>query len=257
MRRSLAVSEPTFDLGDLHGLVAVVTGASSGIGAACVRAMALQGATVICADLSEPSDSHSAETSFIRVRCDVSAEGDVGLLAEEAARHGGADILVNCAGIGSTTDTVGTDSDTWDRVFAVNSRGTFLTCRALLPQMIESGRGSIVNIASVAGLVGLRDRAAYCASKGAVIALTRAIAVDHVSKGIRCNAVCPGTVDSPWVHRLVDDTGTSIDELRRRQPMGRLGTAEEIASTVLFLAGPRSSFTTGSIITVDGGLTAA
>jgi 2-keto-3-deoxy-L-fuconate dehydrogenase len=251
------MSESSLDGGDLHGLVAVVTGAASGIGAACVRAMALQGATVICADVLEPEDSRWPETSLIRVQCDVSAEDDVALLAEEAAQHGGADILVNCAGIGSTTDTVGTDSDTWDRVFAVNSRGTFLTCRALLPQMIESGRGSIVNIASVAGLVGLRDRAAYCASKGAVIALTRAIAVDHVSQGIRCNAVCPGTVDSPWVHRLVEEVGISLDGLRARQPMGRLGTADEIAATVAFLAGPRSSFTTGAVITVDGGLTAA
>jgi NAD(P)-dependent dehydrogenase (short-subunit alcohol dehydrogenase family) len=253
----VAVSELSIEVGDLHGLVAVVTGAASGIGAACVRAMALQGAKVICADVLEPEDSRWPATSLTRVRCDVSAEDDVSRLAEEAARHGGADILVNCAGIGSTTDTIGTDSDTWDRVFAVNSRGTFLTCRALLPQMIANGRGSIVNIASVAGLVGLRDRAAYCASKGAVIALTRAIAVDHVSQGIRSNAVCPGTVDSPWVHRLVEEVGISLDGLRARQPMGRLGTADEIAAMVAFLAGPRSSFTTGAVITVDGGLTAA
>jgi len=123
--------------------------------------------------------------------------------------------------------------------------------------MNASGSDSIVNIASVAGLVGPRDRAAYCASKRAAMALTRAIAVDHVAQGIRCNAICPGTIDSPWVQRLVDDTGASIDDLRRRQPLGRWGTPEEIASTVLFLAGPRSSFTTGSIITVDGGFTAA
>lgn len=123
--------------------------------------------------------------------------------------------------------------------------------------MNASGSDSIVNIASDARLVGLRDRAVYCASKWAARALARAIAVDHVAQGIRCNAICPGTIDSPWVQRLVDDTGASIDDLRRRQPLGRLGTPEEIESTVLFLAGPRSSFTTDSIITVDGGFTVA
>jgi NAD(P)-dependent dehydrogenase (short-subunit alcohol dehydrogenase family) len=121
--------------------------------------------------------------------------------------------------------------------------------------MRERGGGAIVNVASVAGLVGLKNRAAYCASKGAVIALTRALAVDHVAEGIRVNAVCPGTVDTPWVRRLVDEAGESLDALRARQPIGRLGTAEEIAEAVLYLA--TAAFVTGSILTIDGGLTAA
>ncbi|HZP74049.1 MAG TPA: SDR family oxidoreductase, partial [Gaiellaceae bacterium] len=132
---------------------------------------------------------------------------------------------------------------------------TFLCCKHAIPGMRERGGGSIVNVASIAGLVGLRNRAAYCASKGAVVALTRALAVDHVDDGIRVNAVCPGTVDSPWVRRLVEQVGESFDDLEARQPMGRLGTTEEIADAVLYLA--TAEFATGTILTVDGGLTAA
>jgi NAD(P)-dependent dehydrogenase (short-subunit alcohol dehydrogenase family) len=121
--------------------------------------------------------------------------------------------------------------------------------------MIARGGGSIVNVASVAALVGLKNRAAYSASKGAVVALTRALAVDHVGDGIRVNAVCPGTVDSPWVRRLVDEVGESIDALRARQPLGRLGTPEEIADAIVYLA--TAEFVTGSVLVVDGGLTAA
>jgi len=123
--------------------------------------------------------------------------------------------------------------------------------------MVERGRGSILNVASVAGLVGLRNRAAYCASKGAVIALTRALAVDHVAAGLRVNCVCPGTIDTPWVRRLVQESGESLDALRARQPMGRLGTADEVAAAALHLAGDDSAFATGAIFALDGGLTAA
>jgi 2-keto-3-deoxy-L-fuconate dehydrogenase len=123
--------------------------------------------------------------------------------------------------------------------------------------MVERGGGSIVNMASIAGLVGLRNRAAYCASKGAVIAFTRALAIDHVAAGVRVNAVCPGTVDSPWVQRLVADAGESLDALGARQPMGRLGRPEEIAEAVLYLASDASAFVTGTVLTIDGGLTAA
>jgi NAD(P)-dependent dehydrogenase (short-subunit alcohol dehydrogenase family) len=123
--------------------------------------------------------------------------------------------------------------------------------------MVERGRGSILNVASVAGLVGLRNRAAHCASKGAVIALTRALAVDHVAAGLRVNCVCPGTIDTPWVRRLVQESGESLDALRARQPMGRLGTADEVAAAALHLAGNDSAFATGAIFALDGGLTAA
>ena len=124
------------------------------------------------------------------------------------------DVLVNVAGIGSTTNAPETPLEVWENVFAVNARGTFLCCKHAIPGMAARGGGSIVNVASVAALVGLRNRAAYCASKGAVVALTRALAIDHVADGIRVNAVCPGTVDSPWVRRLVEESGESLDALR-------------------------------------------
>jgi NAD(P)-dependent dehydrogenase (short-subunit alcohol dehydrogenase family) len=168
---------------------------------------------------------------------------------------GGVEVLVNAAGIGSTVDAPNTPVELWDDVFAVNARGTFLCCKHAIPGMKANGGGTIVNIASVAGLVGLKNRAAYCASKGAVIALTRALAVDHVGDGIRVNAVCPGTVDTPWVQRLVSEAGESLDALRARQPMGRLGTPEEVADAVVYLT--NAGFVTGTILTVDGGLTAA
>ena len=123
--------------------------------------------------------------------------------------------------------------------------------------MVASGGGAIVNMASVAALVGLPNRAAYSASKGAVIALTRALAVDHVSDGVRVNAVCPGTVDSPWVRRLVEEVGESLDALRARQPMGRLGTPPEIADAVLYLLSDQAAFVTGTALVIDGGLSAA
>ena len=168
----------------------------------------------------------------------------------------GVDVVVNVAGIGSTTNAPDTTLDVWEEVFAVNARGTFLCCKHAIPGMIERGGGSIVNIASVAALVGLRNRAAYCASKGAVVALTRALAVDHVPDNVRVNAVCPGTVDTPWVRRLVEDAGESLDELRARQPLGRLGTPEEIAEAVAYLVSDAAAFVTGTVFVIDGGLTA-
>jgi NAD(P)-dependent dehydrogenase (short-subunit alcohol dehydrogenase family) len=169
----------------------------------------------------------------------------------------GVDVLVNVAGIGSTTTAPDTPLDVWENVFAVNARGTFLCCKHAIPGMAERRAGSIVNIASVAALVGFRNRAAYCASKGAVVALTRALALDHVADGIRVNAVCPGTVDSPWVRRLVEDAGESLDALRARQPMGRLGLPEEVADAVAYLASDAAAFVTGTALVIDGGLTAA
>jgi NAD(P)-dependent dehydrogenase (short-subunit alcohol dehydrogenase family) len=212
----------------------VVTGGASGIGAATVAAFRARGDEVVAADLPE---------------LDVRDEPRVA----EAMRN--VDVLVNAAGIGSTTSAPDTPLDVWDDVFAVNARGTFLCCKHAIPGMIARGGGSIVNVASVAALVGLKNRAAYSASKGAVVALTRALAVDHVGDGIRVNAVCPGTVDSPWVRRLVDEVGESIDALRARQPLGRLGTPEEIADAIVYLA--TAEFVTGSVLVVDGGLTAA
>ena len=230
-----------------EGKRALITGAGSGIGAAVARLLAAEGAEVIVADLfpEAVADELGAEAVVLDVRHEAEVEFAMADL----------DVLVNCAGIGSTTSAPETTLEVWENVFAVNARGTFLCCKYAIPGMAARGGGSIVNIASVAALVGLPNRAAYCASKGAVLSLTRALAVDHVADGIRVNAVAPGTVDSPWVRRLVEDVGESLDALRARQPMGRLGTPEEIAEAVAYLAA--AEFVTGSVLVIDGGLTAA
>jgi 2-keto-3-deoxy-L-fuconate dehydrogenase len=237
-----------------EGRRALVTGAGSGIGEAVARALHAEGAEVVLADAAgdrvravagELGPPARATTLDVRDEEAVAAAGD------------DPDVLVNVAGVGSTTNAPDTPLEVWEHVFAVNARGTFLCCKHAIPGMVQRGGGAIVNIASVAGLVGLPNRAAYCASKGAVIALTRALAIDHVRQGVRVNAVCPGTVDSPWVRRLVDEVGESLDALRARQPMGRLGSTEEVAQAVLYLASDAAAFITGTGLVIDGGLTAA
>ena len=226
---------------------ALVTGGGSGIGAAVAHRLADDGFDITVADL-EP-DTVATELGATALRLDVRDEAQV------AQAMDGVEVLVNAAGIGSTSDAPGTSLEVWEDVFAVNARGTFLCCKHVIPGMKARGGGAIVNVASVAGLIGLKNRAAYSASKGAVIALTRALAVDHVGDGIRVNAVCPGTIDTPWVQRLVAGAGESLDALKARQPMGRLGTPEEVADAVLYLT--TAEFATGTILTIDGGLTAA
>jgi len=222
------------------GKRALVTGAGSGIGSAVARLFESENADVVAADITGTD-----------VHLDVRDEEQVAAVVHDV------DVLVNVAGVGSTTTAPETPLDVWEDVFAVNARGTFLCCKHAIPSMITRGGGSIVNIASVAAIVGMRNRAAYCASKGAVVSLTRALAVDHVNDGVRVNAVCPGTVDTPWVRRLVGEVGESLDELTARQPLGRLGTAEEIAEAVAYLASDAASFVTGSVLVIDGGLSAA
>jgi NAD(P)-dependent dehydrogenase (short-subunit alcohol dehydrogenase family) len=236
------------------GKHAFVTGAGSGIGAAVARALHAEGAVVTLADVSDSASALAAELGppATAIQLDVREEDQV-----RAAIPDVVDVLVNVAGIGSTTNAPDTPLEVWEQVFAVNARGTFLTCKHVIPAMASRGGGAIVNVGSIAALVGLRNRAAYCASKGAVVALTRALAIDHVGDGIRVNAVCPGTVDSPWVRRLVENAGESLEQLQARQPMGRLGTPEEIAESILYLASDQAAFVTGSALVVDGGMTAA
>ena len=224
-----------------------MTGGGSGIGAAVAHRLADDGFDVTVADL-EP-DRVATDLGGTGIHLDVRDEAQV------ARSMDGVEVLVNAAGIGSTTDAPSTPIEVWDDVFAVNARGTFLCCKHAIPGMKARGGGAIVNVASVAALVGLKNRAAYCASKGAVVALTRALAVDHVGDRIRVNAVCPGTIDTPWVQRLTSIAGESLDALRARQPMGRLGTPDEVADAVVYLA--TAEFFTRTILTVDGGLTAA
>jgi NAD(P)-dependent dehydrogenase (short-subunit alcohol dehydrogenase family) len=236
------------------GRRALVTGAGSGIGEAVARRLHAEGAEVVLTDVSaEPVEAIAAELGerASAVLLDVRDEDAV----REVVRD--VDVLANVAGIGSTSAAPDTPLEVWEDVLAVNARGTFLCCKHAIPGMVERGAGSIVNMASAAGLVGLRNRVAYSASKGAVIAMTRALAVDHVADGVRVNAVCPGTVDSPWVRRLVEEVGESLDALRARQPMGRLGKPQEIAEAVAYLASDDAAFVTGTAFVIDGGLTAA
>jgi NAD(P)-dependent dehydrogenase (short-subunit alcohol dehydrogenase family) len=239
------------------GRKVLVTGAGSGIGWEMTRLFLEEGAQVIGADLdpdSVPAEAHA-------VRADISVEDDIARLFDTAARHfdGGADILCNNAGIGSTTDVLDATVEEWDRVFAVNVRGTFLCTKYALPHMLGQGHGVIVNTASVAGMIGLPDRASYSASKGAVIALTKQVAVQWAKEGIRCNCICPGTVDSPWVGRLLaqaDDSDARRAQLVARQPMGRLARPVEVATAALYLASEDAAFVTGSEFVIDGGILA-
>jgi 2-keto-3-deoxy-L-fuconate dehydrogenase len=233
---------------EFAGKVAVVTGGGSGIGRAVALRLAAGGADVVVANRSE---SHEVGRF---VRTDVADEDSVRALFEAVGPE--VHVLVNSAGVLATTElTPDIAVEDWDQAFAVNARGTFLTCKHALPRMRRGA--AIVNVASVAGMVGVPGRAAYGASKGAVIAFTRALAVDHVQDGVRVNCVCPGTIDSPWIDRVVEELGEQREKLVARQPLGRLGTPEEIAEAVAYLASDRAAFATGSQLVVDGGVTAA
>jgi NAD(P)-dependent dehydrogenase (short-subunit alcohol dehydrogenase family) len=199
----------------------------------------------------------AAGARAIAVACDVSKPEDCERAVHETeAALGPIDVLVNNAGIGASGTVVTTDEATWDRLMAVNVRGTYLMSRAALAVMLPRKRGVILNAGSIAGLRGVPDRAAYVATKFAVVGLTKAMAIDHVKDGIRVNAVCPGTTMTPWIdERLKEapDPKVAMAALVARQPMGRLGTAEEMAAAYLFLASDESAFTTGATLVADGG----
>jgi NAD(P)-dependent dehydrogenase (short-subunit alcohol dehydrogenase family) len=230
----------------------VVTGAGSGIGRAIAEQLRDRGARVVGVDLDPAGVPDGCEPAV----ADVS---DPGAVADLRDRLGPVDVLMNNAGIGSTADVLRCTPEEWDRVFAVNVRSVFLWTRAFLPGMLERGAGAIVNTASVAALVGLRDRAAYCASKGAVVSFTKQVAIQYAGTGVRCNCVCPGTVDSPWVGRLLDaadDPAAARAALVARQPLGRLGTPEEVATAAVYLASDDAAFVTGTALVIDGGIAA-
>jgi meso-butanediol dehydrogenase / (S,S)-butanediol dehydrogenase / diacetyl reductase len=245
---------------------AVITGAGSGIGRAMALLFASEGARVLAADVNGKAAERTAREiaeaggTGAAMTVDVVVPEQVRAMVERARQlYGRIDILCNNAGIGSTTDVVGCEPDEWDRVMTVNVKSVYLGCKYAIPHMVAQGGGVIVNTASVAGMVGIVKRASYSASKGAVIALTRQVAIDFVEQGIRVNCLCPGTVDSPWVGRLLgqaDDPAAARASLVARQPMGRLGTPEEVAAAALYLASDDAAFITGTGLVIDGGLTA-
>ncbi|WP_433340036.1 SDR family NAD(P)-dependent oxidoreductase [Streptomyces sp. CA-253872] len=242
--------------GEFTGLVAAVTGGASGIGLATARALAARGAEVAVLDL-KPDDVHAPLTGL---RCDVTDATSVrGAFTALRERYGHLDVLVNNAGIGAQGTVADNDEDEWHHVLDVNVVGIARVTAAALPLLRASRHAAVVNTCSIAATAGLPQRALYSASKGAVLALTRAMAADHLREGVRVNCVTPGTVDTPWVGRLLDsapDPEAERAALSARQPSGRLVTADEVAGAIAYLASPASGATTGTALAVDGGMDA-
>jgi 2-keto-3-deoxy-L-fuconate dehydrogenase len=243
--------------GRLHGKSALVTAAGAGIGRATAVAFAEAGARVLATDIdaSALASLASEHPSIATAPLDVTDSAAIAALVERA---GALDVLFNCAGYVHAGTILDTDGASWRRSFAINVDSMFHLCKAVLPGMLERGRGSIVNMSSVASSVkGVPNRFAYSTSKAAVIGLTRSIAADFVTRGVRCNAICPGTVKSPSLEQRVRAMGGDEAAVWRsfteRQPMGRLGEPREIAALAVYLASDESSFTTGTIHIVDGG----
>lgn len=237
--------------GDFAGLVAIVTGGASGIGAAIADRLASEGATIAVFDLAA-SPTHPSFT--VDVADDASVRTGVAAVVE---RFGGIDVVINNAGIGAQGTVETATDEQWLRVLDVNVVGTARVTRAALPHLRRSAHASVVNTCSVAATAGLPERAVYSASKGAILSLTRAMAADHLREGIRVNCVNPGTADTPWVGRLLDSAADPAAEraaLEARQPHGRLVSPAEVADAVAYLAGPRAASTTGVALAVDGGM---
>ncbi|MBV9817212.1 MAG: SDR family oxidoreductase [Solirubrobacterales bacterium] len=239
---------------EFDGLTALVTGGGSGIGLAAASLLTDRGARVAALDL-DPSD---APASVVRLTGDVGDFHSVSAGVAQAVQElGRLDILVNNAGIGAAGTVEDNSEEEWHRVFDVNVLGMMRVTRCALPHLRESPHAAIVNTCSIAATAGLPQRALYSATKGAVLALTRAMAVDHIGEGIRVNCVNPGTADTPWVRRLLEAAGDPDAEraaLEARQPLGRLVSAEEVAHAIVALASPLAASTTGTAFEVDGGM---
>ena len=243
--------------GRLSGKTAFITAAAQGMGHAAALAFAREGARVWASDMNEQGVKSLEGKDGIRTRkLDVTDEAAIARLAQEV---GDIDVLFNCAGIvhhGSILDASAKD---WEQAFAVNVKSMFLVSKAFLPGMLKKQKGSIINMASVASSIrGLPNRFVYGASKAAVIGLTKSIAADYVGKGIRCNAICPGTVDTPSLQGRINafaDPAQARKDFVARQPMGRLGTVDDITGILVFLASDESLFATGNAYSIDGGMT--
>jgi NAD(P)-dependent dehydrogenase (short-subunit alcohol dehydrogenase family) len=249
--------------GRLDGKVAVITGAAGGIGREAAILFSAEGAKVCVADVGrEAGEATAAECreAFFQ-HADVTDPSSVEALYEETARrYGGVDILYNNAGIMPPDDDsiLVTEPDAWDRVMAVNSRGVYLCCKYGIPHLLKRGGGSVINVASFVAILGAAtSQIAYTASKGAVLSMSRELAVQFARQGVRVNALCPGPVETPMLMRLFESDPAAYERRRVHLPMGRLATAREIANAALFLAGEESSYVNGATFLVDGGLTAA
>jgi NAD(P)-dependent dehydrogenase (short-subunit alcohol dehydrogenase family) len=250
---------------ELKDKVAVITGGAVGIGYASAECLLREGAAVVIVDISPEAGATAAEQlggearNAISVAADISSVADVEqAIATTVKRFGQIDVLVNNAGIQTFGDPVTTTEEIWDRTMNVNLKGHWLMSKHAIPEMMKRGRGSIVNISSVQGLASQRNVVAYSTSKHAMIGLTRSMAVDLASRQIRVNCVCPGTVDTPMIQGIValdSDPNRLRGILNRMHPLGRMATPSEIGEVVAFLASDRASFMTGSVVTVDGGLT--
>ena len=247
----------------LEGKTAVITGGAAGIGRATAALFVKEGARVIIADLDgDAARKACAELGAAAhpVQCDVAVSAQCKALIDAAEAHfGRLDILINNAGLGALGTVVTTEEETLDRLIAVNIKGVFMCSKYAVPLMAKHGGGVIVNTASNVATIGLADRAAYVTTKGAVAALTRSMALDHVGQNIRVNCVAPGVTSTSYFDKIlaqVDDPAAFQRVLKGRQPMGRTGRPEEIAYAMLYLACDESSFATGSMLTVDGGATA-
>ncbi|MER6466539.1 SDR family oxidoreductase [Streptomyces sp. NPDC001228] len=241
-------------MGAFDGFRALVTGGASGIGLATARLLASQGAHVAILDLAQDSPDGFAAC----VRADVGDDTSVTAAVSSAVYTlGGLDVLVNNAGIGAQGAVADNSDDEWHRVWDINVVGLVRVTRAALPALRSSAHGAIVNVSSIAATAGLPQRALYSATKGAVLSLTRAMAADLLAEGIRVNAVCPGTADTPWVARLLErapDPAAEYAALAARQPHGRLVSADEVAAAIAYLASAAAGSTTGISLAVDGGM---
>ncbi|MCY4048464.1 MAG: SDR family oxidoreductase [Hyphomicrobiales bacterium] len=239
-------------MGKLTGKTCVVTAAGQGIGHATAEMMAREGGKVIATDINAETLTRVAgvETALLDV-----TDGEA--ITAFAEKTGPIDVLFNCAGFVHNGTILECLESEWDFAFRLNVKAMYLMIRAFLPGMLEKGAGSIINMSSVASsLKGVPNRFAYCSSKAAVIGLTKSVAADYVARGIRCNAVCPGTVDSPSLHdrlRATGDYEKAMKDFVARQPMGRIATADEIATLATYLASDESGFTTGQAHIIDGG----
>jgi NAD(P)-dependent dehydrogenase (short-subunit alcohol dehydrogenase family) len=247
----------------LTGRRAIITGAGAGIGRAIALRLSAEGARVMAADIDlDAAEAVAREigSEALAQQVDVSVEDSAAaMIARASAEWGGLDVLVNNAGIGVAATTPDTDTDDWRRVLEVCLTGTFFAMKHAIPVLRQGGGGAIINMSSVAALVGVTDRAAYCAAKGGVLALTRAAAVDHVGEGIRVNCIAPGTVDTQWVERITsgyDDPEAARRAMEERQPHGRLVSPEEIAAMAAYLASDEAASVVGAAMVVDGGMTA-